>query len=315
MTVRRFRSWALRLVVLGVATSVLAGVAVAVDVARDRSHATIELTRVAAAGEPSSTLATDGASSYHGSTGLVSVLVIGSDERAGLGGARADALHVISLNQQLGQATMLNIPRDTWVEVPGQGNHKINEAYSLGGAQLQADTITGLTGIRIDYVLTTTFDGVIAMVDEMGGLSVDVPTSMRDSNSGANFAAGVQTMTGEQVLSLSRNRNLSGGDLTRTTNQGIIILSALSHLRAKGTDAFATIGYLDVLLRHVRTDVGVADLYRLGRAGLAVDPAQLRNMTMPARLGTVGSASVVFPTDDAAGVFADMADDGVLQQH
>ncbi len=277
-----------------------------IDLANDQRAASMELTAVAASGT---------AAQHRGPDGTVFVLALGSDERAGLGGARADALHVIGLNPTLGQATILDIPRDTWVDVPGRGNHKINEAYSLGGPQLQAETITAFTGIPIDYVLTTTFDGLIAMVDAMGGLVIDVPQAMDDRNSGAAFEPGLQLLTGEQTLALSRNRNIGGGDLTRTYNQGLVIVAALTQLRSNGTDAFDVIGYLDVLLRNVRTEVDVVDLYHLGRAALAVDPAQVRNLTMPATTGRVGSASVVFSTGDAPGVFADMADDGVLQQH
>ena len=77
------------------------------------------------------------------------------------------------------------------------------------------------------------------------------------------------------------------------------------------------IGYLDVLYRNIRTEgINSTDLFRLGWAALQIDPAQVRNYTIPVRVGTVGGASVVFVNQPAAtGVFADFADDGILQAH
>jgi len=245
------------------------------------------------------------------------VLVVGSDERAGLGGARADALHVIGLNPREGKATILNIPRDTWVDIPGRGPGRVNEAYDRGGPQLQAETVQRLTGAPISFVLVTTFDGFIAMVDAFGGVEVDVPFLMSDPNSGAAFNPGPVRMTGERALAFTRNRHIPDGDIRRTANQGQLIIHALAELRQKGRSPIDVVGYLDVLFRNVRVDgVSATDLYRLGRAALRIDPGQVRNYTMPSRIGAVGRASVVFPRQpDAADVFADFVDDAILQSH
>jgi hypothetical protein len=73
---------------------------------------------------------------------------------------------------------------------------------------------------------------------------------------------------------------------------------------------------LAVLVRHTDLHgVGLADLYHLGRLGLSIDPAKVRNMTMPSSLGNAGAASVVFPAGAAGGVFADFRDDAVMQTH
>lgn len=245
------------------------------------------------------------------------VLVVGSDERPGLSGARGDALHVIGLNPKAGKATILNIPRDTWVDIPGHGQGRVNEALHFGGAELQAETVRRLTGAPIQYVLTTTFAGFIAMVDALGGVEVDVPYLMSDPSSGAAFNPGPVRMTGERALAFTRNRHIPDGDIARTSNQGQLIIHGLADLRKKGTSPLDVLDYLDVLFRNVRT-VGIdsTDLYRLGWAALQIDPGQVRNYTMPSRLGTVGPASVVFVRQpDASNVFVDFADDAVLQQH
>jgi LCP family protein required for cell wall assembly len=245
------------------------------------------------------------------------VLLIGSDERPGLGGQRGDALHVVGLNPKAGKATLLNIPRDTWVEIPGHGQGRVNEAYHFGGAALQAETVRRLTGAPIKYVLTTTFAGFIAMIDQLGGVTVDVPFLMSDPNSGAAFNPGPVHMTGERALAFSRNRHIPDGDIRRTANQGQVIIHGLAELRKKGTSPTDVLSYLDVLYRNVRTEgINSTDLFRLGWAALQIDPGQVRNYTMPARVGTVGSASVVFVSQPAASrVFEDFVDDAIMSAH
>lgn len=259
----------------------------------------------------------DGSASFvHRPDGPVFVLVVGSDERAGLEGARGDALHVIGVNPGAGAGTILNIPRDTLVDVPGVGLAKINEAYRVGGPQLQAEVVRRLTGAPISVVLSTTFAGFQSMVDELGGVAVHVPFPMADRNSGAFFGQGWTRMSGPQALAFSRNRGIPNGDIARTTMQAHLILSAMAELRGRGTGAADTLRYLSVLLRHTRVEgIEVRELYHLGRMALAVDPGRVRSYTMPASIGTYGRASVVFARPEAAGVFADFRDDALLQSH
>jgi len=279
-----------------------------VDVAVDRADADVLLQKVETSGD----------ASYDPGRwkDLTFVLLIGSDERVGLEGARGDALHVAALNPTHKKATIINIPRDTWVEIPGHGQGRINEAYRYGGAQLQAETVSRLVGAPIAYTVTTTFDGLIAMVDAMGGLEVDVPYPMDDPNSGAAFHQGRMVLNGTQVLAFSRNRHIPDGDITRTAHQGQVIVHALASLRQKGTSGTQVLSYLDVLFRNVKTEgVSPTDLYRLGRAALGIDPGDVRSYTVPSAVGMRGSQSVVFVRPQAGALFADFADDGILQAH
>lgn len=296
--------------ILVVATG-LVGI-VAADARRDHDDAAITITAVQ---QPDGTAA----ASYEPGTwkDTVFVLLVGSDERPGLDGARGDALHVVGLNPGAGRATILNIPRDTWVDIPGRGQGRVNEAYHYGGAQLQAETVRRLTGAPISYVLTTTFAGFRTMIDALGGINVHVPQAMDDIYSRARFGAGMQRLNGTQALAFSRNRQIPDGDIRRTAHQGQLIVHGLTDLRARGTSGTDIIRYLDVLYRNVRTyGVSPTDLFRLGRAALAIPPGNVRNFTIPVSVGMRGRASVVFVRQPVAGrIFADFADDGVLQAH
>ena len=246
----------------------------------------------------------------------VFVLVMGQDARPGQSQSRGDALHVVGINPAAGKATILNIPRDTWVNIPGRGMDKVNAANYYGGPALQARTVSALVGVDIPIVLTTGFDGLADMVDELGGINVNVPVSMNDPASGAVFPAGTVRMDGGAALAFARNRNLVGGDFTRTHDQGILMLAGLDKLRDSAPTATNTLKWMAVLARHVRFDgIGLGDLYRLGRLALSIDPADVRNITMPGTTGSTANQSVVFVGGSAPALFADFRDDALLQRN
>jgi LCP family protein required for cell wall assembly len=243
-------------------------------------------------------------------TGVTFFLVIGNDSRPGVGGARGDALHLISVNPTLHQATILDIPRDTMVVIPGHGRDKINAANAYGGPQLTAQTVGAMVGVNIPYVVQTDFAGFTALIDDMGGLSINIPTAMHDSYSGADFQPGPAHLSGDQALRFSRDRHsFPTSDLVRTQNQGLVILAALAQLRAQNNSVTGEFKALAALGRHTQLQgVTIGDAYSLLKVGMAVDPAGVRNVLLPWGPGNAPAAS-------AGGLYADMKDDGVLQSH
>ncbi len=246
----------------------------------------------------------------------VFVLVLGSDARPGETVSRSDAMHLIALNPGKGRATMLNIPRDIYVPIPGHGSDKINSAYALGGARLSAKAVGDFVGVNIPFVIATGFTGLSKMVDEMGGVTVNIPVKMEDSNSDAYFDQGPRHLTGDEALAFSRDRHSTpSGDFDRTHRQGELILAGLTKLRGEDPSPASTLKWLAVLLRHTKLDgVGIPDLYRLGRMALAVDPANVANVTVPGEPGIAGAASVIYATAAAGPLLADFRDDGIVSQ-
>lgn len=244
----------------------------------------------------------------------VFILAIGNDGRPGDTVTRGDAIHLIGVNPTTRQATMLDLPRDTGLEIPGHGVDKVNASHTMGGARLQADTIGQAVGVQIPYVIDTDFEGFIGLVDDMGGLQVNVPYPMKDTYSGANFPAGPQKLNGEQALQYARNRHqFPDSDLTRTQNQGYLILQALTQLRAANTGPMQTLDLLADLGRHAKLDgIGLKDLYALSRLGLSIDPAAVKNVLVPVVSGK-GSTLALGP--GAASLFEDFRDDATLQSH
>jgi LCP family protein required for cell wall assembly len=246
---------------------------------------------------------------------LVWILVAGSDARPGedIRKTRSDSLHLLAVNPRTMQGTVLGFPRDSWVQIPGHGQGKINTALALGGPQLMAETIRNLTGLPVNYYVLTGFQGIQDIVNELNGVDVHVDRRMNDSGSGARFEPGWHHFNGAEALAFSRDRHdVPNGDFSRSENQGKLILAALAKMRAEVDDEDGLATWGRVLLRHVDLDMGMSDLTRLGALARRLSPEGLNNIVVPGKVGTAGGQSVVFLGDAAANVFLDLRPDAVL---
>ena len=247
--------------------------------------------------------------------GLVFVLIAGSDARPGerVDRSRADAIHLLAINPRSGTGTLLGIPRDTYVEIPGHGRGKINTSMAIGGPDLLAATVHQLTGLPVDWWVVTSFDGLVAMVDALDGVVIHVERRMADRNSGAYFERGWHHLAGREVLAFSRDRHdTERGDFSRSEHQGTVVLSALQKMRAEVGDVAGVRRWVDVLWRHVRIDAPFDDVMRLGSVARRLDPDALTNVVAPGEVGYAGRQSVVYLTDDAERLFADLRDDATV---
>ncbi|MGE5460067.1 MAG: LCP family protein, partial [Solirubrobacterales bacterium] len=125
------------------------------------------------------------------SSGPTFVLVIGSDARPGADPAHglADSLHIVGVDPRTGTASILGIPRDSFVPIPGVGTDKINASLARGGPDLVVRTVERLSGIHIDGYVLTGFAGFERLVDAVGPIAIDVPYPMNDPSSHATFRA------------------------------------------------------------------------------------------------------------------------------
>lgn len=243
------------------------------------------------------------------------ILVAGSDARPGedMARTRADSIHLLAVNPRTLEGTVLGFPRDAWVQIPGYGNRKINQALALGGPQLLAETVRNLTGLPVHYWVLTGFGGLTSMVDELGGVDIYLDRRMNDANSGARFEPGWHHFNGTEALAFSRDRkSVPHGDFSRSENQGKLILAALAKLRAEVADDSGLARWTGVLLRHVRLDVPRSDLPALAALARRLAPERVRNAVVPGKVGYAGSQSVVYLGEDAARIFADLRPDAVL---
>lgn len=246
---------------------------------------------------------------------LVFVLALGSDARPreDILRTRADSIHLIAINPVSRQGTIVGFPRDSYVQFPNGRRGKINDALARGGPEYVAETVRRLSGLPVHYVVTTGFVGFQKMVDEVGGLDMHVDRRMNDRMSGARFQPGWHHFVGGEALAYARNRNdVPYGDFSRSENQGALLLAGLAKLRAEVADDPSLLRWADVLRRNVRFDVPADHLPRLAALARRVAPERMTNLVLPGRVGYAGNASVVYLTQDAPRLFADLRDDAVI---
>jgi LCP family protein required for cell wall assembly len=244
------------------------------------------------------------------------VLVLGDDARKGAGCGCSDAIHLFGVPAGGGQAVVVNLPRDLWVAIPGRGHGRINEAYARGGAKLAAETVGQLVGVQIAYTMVTTFGGLAGMIDELGGVTVDVDKRLRDPKVGINVPAGPVTMNGATALAFARTRNFPDGDITRTKNQAKLMLAVLAKLRGQGTSSLDALRHTAVLARHTKmVGVDLPEVVRLGRVALAIAPTAVRSVAPAVRGSVIDGKSVLQLLSSNTDLFDDLADDAVLQRH
>lgn len=174
-------------------------------------------------------------------------LLVGSDSREDLspeqqaalstggdvGNGRTDTILLVHLPGLLSgeHATMVSIPRDSYVEIPGYGTDKINAAFAVGGPSLLAQTVEQNTGLRLDHYAEIGFAGFGDVVDAVGGVRVCPTDPIDDPLAGINLAAGCQTLDGPSALGYVRTRATPRADLDRMIHQREF-MSALLHRAA-----------------------------------------------------------------------------------
>jgi LCP family protein required for cell wall assembly len=177
------------------------------------------------------------------------ILLVGSDHRFGdaKGDARSDTMMLVRIDPKQSAITVLSVPRDLAVQIPGHGLAKINEAYTIGGLDLVARTIKDLLStpgdrFHINHAITTTFDGFIQAVNQIGCVYVDVDRRYYHTNAGLpvsehwaaiNVRAGYQQLCGTHALEYVRFRHLDN-DIVRAARQQDFLRAAKDQLRDQG---------------------------------------------------------------------------------
>ena len=250
----------------------------------------------------------------------VVVLAIGSGARPGddVLHSLSDSLHVIFINPATHNASVIGIPRDSWVSIPGHGSNKINATMSYGGPPLLISTIESNWGVHIDYYALTTFWGITKIVDSVGGLTIDVPFAMNDPYSHARFHPGVQKLNGNQVLAFSRDRHsLLSGDFGRSEDGGRVLMALLAQFHKQFTKDPSTLyTWIGAGLQNLTsTDLSLDEVMNLAWTCTHVNAASVQNFVLPGGTGMQGSLSVVYvDTSRAKAIFADASKDAVVSK-
>jgi LCP family protein required for cell wall assembly len=191
-----------------------------------------------------------------------------------------DTMIVLTIDPVSKTAGMLSIPRDMWVYIPGFNNNRINAAYNTGelfklpggGPGLTIKTVENFLGITIQYYAQIDFTAFEKMIDDIGGICMDVPVKVDvgvlDEHGTTIVKAGHQCLSGKVALGYARARDvgqgIAGGDVQRSQNQQRVILAirdkVLSNLPALVTQAAPLYNEIS---SGVHTDLSLDDILRL----------------------------------------------------
>ena len=209
-----------------------------------------------------------------------------------------DTIIIAHLDVGRRAVTLVSIPRDTWVPVPGAGFSKINSAYAYGGAHATARVASKLLGgVPIDAIVALQPEGAAAIVDAMGGLDVNVDETMDyDDNSGdlhIHLTKGEQHLTGSQVAGYIRFRHDAASDFGRVRRQQQVLKLMLDQLSQPQN--WAKLPHvLQLARKEINTTMSTRQIASLLTIYRNVPDEDIRSFTLPSKAGWVGDASVVF---------------------
>jgi LCP family protein required for cell wall assembly len=237
----------------------------------------------------------------------VTILIMGLDYRdweAGSDAPRTDTMILLTIDPLSNTAGMLTIPRDLWVQIPGFQFDRINTAYRSGevydlpggGPALAVETVEQLMGVEIDYYAQIDFNVFVRLIDEIGGVKIDVAEPVEVDLIGPEppkvIQPGRYTMPGDVALAYARARSTEGGDFDRGLRQQQVILAVRDRILSFDLVPIllAKSGILyNELATGVKTNLSLEEAINLGLLALDVPVENIRR-------GAIGSEQIIFYT-------------------
>ena len=213
-------------------------------------------------------------------SGYRNIALLGIDSRAddyGLGN-RSDCIIIASMDQKTKNIKLMSVYRDTYMQVEEHGKavlDKVTHAYAYGGAQNSLKALNTNLDLNISEYVTVNFDAVIAAVDAMDGITIDIDNSeikyindyinATSQSSGVKSSsitkAGKQKLDGVQAVAYSRIRYTAGGDYKRTERMRTVIEAMLT--KAKSLSVGQLNKLVDTILPRVSTNISVTEILGL----------------------------------------------------
>ncbi len=263
-------------------------------------------------------------------SGPLNILLAGVDVRSGLTrhqqlqlhvgdtvSSNSDTLMLIHVSGDREHVTVVSLPRDSWVNIPGHGMSKINAAYGLGGPRLVVQTVEQLTGLTINDFIQVNFLGFVKVIDALGGVNICLPYAVDDPYSGLHLSAGMHHVDGITALEYARDRHsFALSDLARIQDQQRLMSSMLKEAISSGTlaDPVKLTRFLQAALAAVKVDQGL-NVSALADQLRGISPRNVQFMTVPlANLNyqtPTGESAVLWDTSQAQALFSKLKHDQV----
>jgi LCP family protein required for cell wall assembly len=234
----------------------------------------------------------------------VNILLMGSDrqEEEGETYGRSDTLMLVHVDPDNDYASVLSLPRDLRVRIPGYGRDKINAAYALGGPALAIETVRDLTGMPIDHYANIDFDAFRQVTEELGGIYVDVDKDYYPPRGATwefiDLEPGYQALKGEDALDYVRFRHDQNGDFGRIERQQRF-LRAAKEQAFKWDLGFQVPALVRLVSRNVETDLGTTDVLKLAWWAIKIGQERVKQVTLEADLDMIDGISYVVASETA----------------
>ncbi len=234
----------------------------------------------------------DGYEAIEPSVSNLLILGLDSDTKTN---KRSDTNMILAYDTYDGHMGLVSIPRDTRVQVVGRpkGKSRINSAHSYGGPQMTVDTIEDVFHVDIDHYVTIDYDGLKKIVDDLGGIEIEIPQSMNyDDNAGnlhIHFEEGKQTLNGQQAMEFLRYRGYKNADIGRINAQQEFIKAALHRLKSPSI-IIKIPSLLKTLSDYVVTDLSPTQILSYIPLLKEMDVDNMENETIPGEAKISGGA-------------------------
>lgn len=235
----------------------------------------------------------------------VNILLLGTDARVDDEISRTDAIILVHINPRSNHVSMLSLPRDLMVDVPGYGTRKINSVYPFGertlgkgyGAALLKETVSSLVGVPVHHFALVNFEGFRKVIDTVGGVYIDVPKVIDDQRypmdeypgdvrtMHVRFEPGRQLMDSDRALIYARTRH-ADSDFSRNQRQQQVLLAIFERVNERGllTQINKIDDYTSALRDYIRTDVPRSEMLRLARVGTRLDLSNVQRYAIDSKM-------------------------------
>ena len=211
------------------------------------------------------------------SNSIINIALFGVDS-ADASTGRSDSIIIATIDTIHKKLKLTSIMRDSYVNISGIGNDKINHAYAFGGPQLAIKTLNENFDLNIQDFVAVNFDSLPKIIDMLGGVTVDVTEEEVSHISGIN-SAGTYNLTGAQALAYSRIRYATGGDYVRTERQRTILTKMYEKILSINQTQYTSL--LSEGLSMLQTSLDYSKILELGTEVLKMGVTTLEQERFP----------------------------------
>lgn len=210
----------------------------------------------------------------------INILLMGIDARPGETTGRSDTMILLSIHPSIQKAVLIWIPRDTRLDAPIKGSYKINIVNFYKGPEKACEVVGKLLAVDVNYYMTVNFNGFEKIIDQLGGLDMDVDINLYSARSNVYLHKGRQHLNGKEALKYARFRTLPNADIGRTQRQQRLMTALIERISQPSVMLKIPV-LLPELSKNVATNLSVKDLIYLSQMGYLLDTNNTYTQTLP----------------------------------